>query len=87
MSQATREKFNLPPLNVSKPAAPLRRPVWDAARGLWMLDGVAVDPQPAAPQPTVVFERAIQRVNLADGLRFEPGKTSIDVPPSVKVSA
>ncbi len=77
MSQATREKFNLPPLNVSKPAAPPRRPSWDGARGLWMLDGAPVDPQPAAPVdgvPLVFFAHQAEHIGAA-------------VPPAVKVSA
>jgi hypothetical protein len=78
MSQATREKFNLPPLRTSAPAAaaPPRRPSWDAVRGLWMLDGEPVDPQPAAPVaglPVVFFAHQAEVIGAA--------------PPAVKVMA
>lgn len=52
MSRASaREKYGLPPLNITKPApaAPPAGAVWNGIRRLWMVDGVACDPQPPAP--------------------------------------
>jgi hypothetical protein len=79
MSQATREKYNLPPLHVSASvsAASARRPTWDAARGVWLLDGKLLEPQPAPPtglasEPvTLLYHQAEQ----------------LQAPPAVKVSA
>ena len=49
-------------------------PVWNGLRRLWMVDGVAVDPQPAAPP-------ALVEVSLDSGRHVSP------ILPSVKVSA
>ena len=75
MSQAICEKFGFFFLNVSKFVAS-RRPSWDAARGLWVLDGAPVDPQPAAPVdgvPLVFFAHQADHIGAA-------------VPPAVKVT-
>ena len=52
-------------------------PVWNGLRRLWMVDGVAVDPQPAAPSLSV-------EASLDSGRHYGPAAA---LPPSVKVSA
>lgn len=87
MSQKTREKYGirLPALvdvaapahkfdSFMIPAARKPEPVWNGLRRLWMVDGVAVDPQPAAPP-------ALVEVSLDSGRHVSP------IHPSVKVSA
>lgn len=55
------------------PAAPPAGAMWNGLRRLWMVDGVAVDPQPAAPPAPL----AVQMVPGARG--------PVPAPPSVKV--
>lgn len=51
-------------------------PVWNGLRRLWMVDGVAVDPQPAAPPaPVAVLEMPLG------------ARGPVPAPPAVKVSA
>lgn len=54
--------------------APPPAAAWNGLRRLWMVDGVAVDPQPAAPSLVV-------EVSLDSGRHVSP------ILPSVKVSA
>lgn len=81
MSKHTREKFGSPPLNVSKskPIEPPAGAVWNGIRRLWMIDGVAVEPQPPAPgamiaDPSNYATITIRKTSAADV-----------VPPAVKV--
>lgn len=53
-------------------------PVWNGLRRLWMVDGVAVAPQPAAPRDPVV------EFSLNSGRHYGPASA---LPPAVKVSA
>lgn len=57
--------------------APPAGAVWNGIRRLWMVDGVAVEPQPAPPVdgvPLVFFAHQAEHIGAA-------------VPPAVKVSA
>ena len=78
--------------------APPPAAVWNGLRRLWMVDGVAVDPQPAAPPaPLAVLEMApgargpvpappslSVEASLDSGRHYGPAAA---LPPSVKVSA
>lgn len=80
------------------PAARKPEPVWNGLRRLWMVDGVAVDPQPVAPPaPLAVLEMVpgargpvpappsvSVEVSLDSGRHYGPAAS---LPPSVKVSA
>lgn len=49
MSKHTREKFVSPSAQPAKPVEVPPGAAWNGIRRLWMVDGVACDPQPAAP--------------------------------------
>lgn len=86
MSKATRAKFGLLPLHVSAPApaAPPVGAVWNGIRRLWMVDGVAVDPQPPPlSKMAQVIDPAATVVLHVDGARHRLEA----IPPAVKVSA
>jgi hypothetical protein len=55
-------------------------PVWNGLRRLWMVDGVAVAPQPAPPIE-------ISRGDMTDAEMRARGRALAALPPSVKVSA
>ncbi len=74
MSKATRDRFNLPSLNVSKPP---EGATWNNLRRLWMFDGVPVDPQPTPPGGA--------GGGLTDRNPFTAA--AVAVPPSLKVQA
>jgi hypothetical protein len=79
MSQKTRERYETGRKveAAAVPAVVQVAPVWNGLRRLWMVDGVAVDPQPAAPSLAVEF-------SLDSGRLYGPASAP---PPSVKVSA
>ena len=77
MSARTRERLGLPPLPVYAPPVP-HGATWNGLRRLWMVDGVAVDPQPAEPRGPVV------EFSLDSGRHYGPASA---LPPAVKVSA
>lgn len=77
MSARTRERLDLAPLPVYAPPVP-QGATWNGLRRLWMVDGVAVDPQPAAPRDPVV------EFSLNSGRHYGPASA---LPPAVKVSA
>ena len=93
MSQKTREKYGIRLPVVVDTAAPAHKfdsfmipaarkpePVWNGLRRLWMVDGVAVDPQPAPPID-------ILRGDMTDAEMRARGRALAALPPSVKVSA
>lgn len=79
MSQKTRERYEAGRKveAAAVPAVVQVAPVWNGLRRLWMVDGVAVDPQPAAPKLAV-------ELSLDSGRHYGPAAA---LPPSVKVSA
>lgn len=80
MSQKTRERYEAGRKveAAAVPAVVQVAPVWNGLRRLWMVDGVAVDPQPAAPRDPVV------EFSLDSGRHYGPASA---LPPAVKVSA
>lgn len=94
MSQKTREKYGirLPVVDSSSraasapaPAAPPPGAVWNNIRRLWMVDGVACDPQPAAPVGMAEIRAGGRTIGF---LEFAPSDVTVErVPPAVKVTA
>ena len=68
------------------PAAPPPGAVWNNIRRLWMVDGVACDPQPPAP---VGAGGGLTSANPFSGhaVMVQPSPRPADVPPAVKVTA
>jgi hypothetical protein len=79
MSARTRERLDLAPLPVYAPPVP-QGATWNGLRRLWMVDGVAVAPQPAPPIE-------ISRGDMTDAEMRARGRALAALPPSVKVSA
>lgn len=79
------EPSDLAPHHVSglAPAAPPAVAVWNGIRRLWMIDGVAVEPQPPAPSVRI----ADAETPWASGFNGPRAVVLGVVPPAVKVSA
>ncbi len=82
MSQKTRERYEAGRKveAAAVPAVVQVAPVWNGLRRLWMVDGVAVAPQPAPPIE-------ISRGDMTDAEMRARGRALAALPPSVKVSA
>jgi hypothetical protein len=79
------EPFTPVTTSAPAPAAPSPGAVWNNIRRLWMVDGVAVDPQPAAPVGMAEIRAGGRTIGF---LEFAPSDVTVErVPPAVKVSA
>ena len=88
MSRASaREKYGLPPLNITKPApaAPPAGAVWNGIRRLWMVDGVACDPQPPAPLVASAQNFATIAIHKRGDMPAPLPAGTVPVLPAVKV--
>lgn len=86
LTAAARGEFVREVEAASAPAAPPPSgAVWNNIRRLWMVDGVAVDPQPAAPVGMAEIRAGGRTIGF---LEFAPSDVTVErVPPAVKVTA